>query len=174
LGKIGDNKEIQGPFNAEVLNSGSCDFYPTINSEHTKMYFSSYRAGKYDIYEIEADNKNFIQWLKTGQNEAVLNKTLSSEGDDKCPYIKGNLMVYASDNPDGYGGYDLWYSVFKNGDWTNPVNFGPEINTKYDEFRPAIDDFPDSNNDLMIFSSNRPGGEGGFDLYFTGIQKMIN
>ena len=25
------------------------------------------------------------------------------------------------------------------------------------------------NNDFMIFSSNRPGGLGGFDLYYVGI-----
>jgi hypothetical protein len=24
-------------------------------------------------------------------------------------------------------------------------------------------------NNFMIFSSDRPGGEGGYDLYFTGI-----
>jgi hypothetical protein len=26
-------------------------------------------------------------------------------------------------------------------------------------------------NDLMIFSSNRPGGKGGFDLYYAGIPR---
>jgi len=25
----------------------------------------------------------------------------------------------------------------------------------------------------MIFSSNRPGGKGGFDLYHVGIKKMM-
>jgi hypothetical protein len=173
-GTYGAGNKIHGPFNANVLNSDVCDFYPTINSDRSKMFFSSYRKGEYDIYEIETDNNDFINWLATGKNSAILNETLSSAGDDKCPYIKGNLMVFASDNPNGYGGYDLWYSVFEDGRWTMPQNFGPEINSKYDEFRPAIEYFPDSNNDLMIFSSNRTGGKGGFDLYFAGIQKMIN
>ena len=168
-----DNSQINGPFYAEVLNSNVCDFYPTINSDHSKMYFSSYQKGKYDIYEIACDNTNFISWLKEGTNSALLNQTLSSEGDDKCPYINGKLMVFASDNPEGYGGYDLWYSVFENGEWSKPINFGPDINTQHDEYRPAIEYIPDSNNDLMIFSSNRPGGRGGYDLYYVGISKMI-
>jgi hypothetical protein len=28
---------------------------------------------------------------------------------------------------------------------------------------------PDFTNKFLMFSSNRPGGKGGFDLYFTGI-----
>jgi len=167
------SRKIHGPFDANVLNSNVCDFYPTINSDLTKMYFSSYRKGKYDIYEIDTDNTNFLNWLTSDTKQVVFNETLSSEEDDKCPYIDGNLMVFASDRSDGYGGYDLWYSVFDNGDWSEPINFGPEINTEHDEFRPAIESFPDSNNDFMIFSSNRPGGKGGYDLYYVGIPKMI-
>ena len=83
-------------------------------------------------------------------------------------------MVFASNRNNGYGGYDLWYSVYSGSGWGGPVNFGPEINTEYDEYRPAIEEFSDSKNDLMIFSSNRPGGKGGFDLYYAGIAKMIN
>ena len=165
---------IQGPFNATVLNSNVCDFYPTINKDQTKMLFSSYRGKKYDIYEIEIEGNDFIEWLNTGTNEAVLNSTLSSDNDDKCPSTKGNVVVFASNRNGGYGGYDLWYSVFKDNEWGTPVNFGPEINTEHHEFGPSIESYPDSENDLMIFSSNRPGGKGGYDLYFVGIPRFID
>jgi len=54
-----------------------------------------------------------------------------------------------------------------------PANFGPAIKTAYDEFRPIIiPTQPDLFlNDMLIFSSNRPGGKGGFDLYYTGMDK---
>lgn len=177
--KLGDwghyqsSQEILGPFVAEVLNSGKDDFYPTINASYSKMYFSSNRGQNYDIYEIDVDFKNIVNWLKSGTNKPVKNDLLSGANDDKCPYIKGNLMVFASDDTAGYGGFDLWYSVFENGKWNKPENFGPEINTKFDEYRPVTEYFPDSENDLMIFSSNRPGGKGAYDLYYTGIRKMI-
>ncbi len=172
-GSWNSQKQIFGPFEVNVLNSEYDDYYPTINSDYSKMYFSSNRGGNFDIYEIDMDFKNIVDWLQNGKNTPKKNNILSSSNDDKCPYIKGNLMVFTSNNSSGFGGYDLWYSTFKNGEWSNPVNFGPRINTKYDEYRPAIEYFPESNNDLMIFSSNRPGGKGGFDLYYTGIEKMI-
>jgi hypothetical protein len=173
-GHWNSQRKILGPFKANILNSGDDDYYPTINADYTKIYFSSNRGRKFDIYEINTDFGDFVNWLKDGKDSPRKNNILSIAGDDKCPYIKGNLMVFASNNTFGFGGYDLWFSVFKNGKWGNPKNFGPQINTKYDEYRPAIEDFPDSNNDLMIFSSNRPNGKGGFDLYYTGIPKMIN
>ncbi len=169
----GSGSALQGPFNAKVLNSSVCDFYPSINAWQTEMVFSSYRDKKYDIYQIEIKGDDFIDWLNTGTNTAVLNTTLSSSSDDKSPCLNGKLLVLASDREGGYGGYDLWYSIFNNGQWNNPVNFGPEINTEYDEFGPTTAYFPDSNNDILIFSSNRPGGKGGYDFYFVGIPKMI-
>ena len=172
-GSWGSKRQISGPFMANVLNSDHDDYYPTVNEEISKIYFSSNRGQGYDIYEIDVDMENFMGWLQNGKNKPVKNEILSSSNDDKCPYINGNLMVFASDNKLGFGGYDLWYSVLNNGEWGTPVNFGAKINTEYDEYRPAIEYFPESNNDLMIFSSNRPEGKGGFDLYYTGISKMI-
>lgn len=172
-GHWNSQRQIIGPFKAEVLNSEYDDFYPTVNVDYTKLFFSSNRGGNFDIYEIDMDFENIVNWLKRGSNKPRKNNTLSSSNDDKCPYIKGNLMVFTSNRSGGFGGFDLYYSIFKNGKWTEPLNFGSRINTEYDEYRPAIEYFPDSNNDLMIFSSNRPEGKGGFDLYYTGISKMI-
>lgn len=166
-------KKILGPFKANVLNSPYDDYYPTINVDYSKIYFSSNREGKYDIYAIDVDFKNIVEWLKSGKDVAMKDTVLSSSGDDKCPYINGDLLVFASNNSLGYGGYDLWYSELVDGHWSNPQNFGPGINTEYDEYRPATAYYRDSKNDMMIFSSNRPGGKGGFDLYYTGIKKMI-
>lgn len=82
------------------------------------------------------------------------------------------MLVFSSDRPGGLGGYDLYYS-FKTGEgWTEPENFGPSVNSEYDEFWPVVSDSWEFSNQLMIFSSNRPGGLGGFDLYFTGIPKF--
>jgi hypothetical protein len=80
-------------------------------------------------------------------------------------------MVFVSNRPGGLGGYDLWYSKLINNSWSKPINFGSPINTKYDEYRPIIVKYKDIRNDLMIFSSNRPGGFGGFDLYYIGIDE---
>ncbi|WP_075350432.1 PD40 domain-containing protein [Algoriphagus marinus] len=79
---------------------------------------------------------------------------------------------FASDRPGGLGGFDLYYSFKTASGWSDPVNFGPSINSAQDEYRPVVSDHPDFSNRLMIFSSNRPGGLGGFDLYYVGILKF--
>jgi hypothetical protein len=81
-------------------------------------------------------------------------------------------MVFTSNRPGGYGGYDLYYSKFDGQSWSEPVNFGEDINTEYDEFRPVALQVFDFKNDVMLFSSDRPGGKGGFDLYYVGIDKI--
>ena len=86
----------------------------------------------------------------------------------------GDVMVFTSDRPEGYGGYDLYYSLLENGTWSDPVNFGSRINTLHNEFRPVLKYFyyEDFTNDFMLFSSDRPGGKGGFDLYYVGIPRF--
>jgi hypothetical protein len=76
----------------------------------------------------------------------------------------------SSNRAGGFGGYDIYYSVFRNGNWSSPVNMGSRINTSSDEYRPVIGSNPDFTNNFIMFSSNRPGGKGGFDLYFSGLQ----
>jgi len=164
-------QKVYGPVQAKVFNSASNDYYPTINSNHTEFYFCSDRNGDFDIFNVDISKSNVIDWLETGIDTPTV-CSISSDSDDKCPYIDGNLLVFASNRNGGLGGFDLWYSLFENDKWSEPVNFGPDINTEYDEYRPAIEYFEDSKNDLMIFSSNRPGGSGGYDLYYTGIAKI--
>ena len=67
-------------------------------------------------------------------------------------------------------GNDLYYSTLENGVWSEPINFGEKINTEFDEYRPIlINEGVSRDQTMMVFSSNRPGGFGGFDLYFVGI-----
>ncbi|MDO9580238.1 MAG: hypothetical protein Q7J06_06670, partial [Bacteroidales bacterium] len=96
--------------------------------------------------------------------------SVNSSYDDKCPIVFRNIMVFASDREGGLGGFDLYYTIFKNGNWSSPVNLGPEINSADNEYRPVIGFHPDFENLFMMFSSDRAGGKGGFDLYFTGIE----
>jgi hypothetical protein len=78
-------------------------------------------------------------------------------------------MVFTSNREGGYGGFDLYYSIFANGEWGEPINMGERINTEYDEYRPILKYVNEFENNFLMFSSNREGGKGGFDLYYTGI-----
>lgn len=74
----------------------------------------------------------------------------------------GNLLWFAGCGwPGGMGSCDLYLSEYKNGKWTQPVIAGAEINSAAWESQPAIS----ADGMILIFSSNRPGGIGGSDLY---------
>jgi hypothetical protein len=156
------------------FNSDHNVLYPCFNSDFSKMYFcSDSENGVFNIYQAPIGNMNLglISRLENLSNLEISKiDVLSSPYDDKCPYIFDNILVFASNRPGGEGGFDLYYSRFENGVWTAPVNFGPSINSPSDEYRPIlIEEYVDVTRNMMIFSSNREGGKGGFDLYFVGV-----
>ncbi len=152
----------------------SLDWWETNPNQFTEMYFDYHENGVSNIAKIVMpDSLNFMQFLTSeGDYDKVLIDVLNSSSNDRCPYVNGQFMVFASDRPGGYGGYDLYYSRYENGEWTEPVNFGDKINSEFDEFRPLVVQVYNFENDLLIFSSDRPGGLGGFDLYYVGIEKI--
>ena len=71
----------------------------------------------------------------------------------------GNSLYFASDRPDGFGGYDIFVSHRKGNSWSAPENLGPSINTVGDEITPYF------NGINLYFSSNWHTGFGGFDIF---------
>lgn len=160
----------------EFLNSDYNDLYPSLDTARSKIYFCSDREnGVYNIYftDISSNTNDVADALSdTTTHELAIDPILSSDFDDKCPFFFNETMVFASNRPGGFGGFDLYYSKFENEQWTTPLNFGEKINTADDEYRPVlIDEGVDENRNMMVFSSNRTGGLGGFDLYFFGVSK---
>ena len=159
----------------KFLNSLFDDAYPSFNKNDSVLYFCSNREGEFNIYSASIDFSS-RDWpaifSDTTQKQIVKVNILSSDSADKCPFILGNTMVFTSKRPGGYGGFDLYYSKFEDGHWSEPINFGPKINTAADEYRPVVRREEGFDNDFMIFSSNREGGKGGFDLYYVGIDKI--
>jgi len=183
--------EVKGPFPVsfmmDSMHQQYISFYsPDIISvddrelnpdDFTELYFDqTVENGQSDIYSLSIpDSLDFLSFLSFAGNifEKRSMDILNSSSNDRCPYVNGQFMVFASDRPGGFGGYDLYYSNFENGQWSEPVNFGEKVNSEYDEFRPVVVQVYEFQNDLMIFSSNRPGGLGGFDLYYAGIKKIV-
>ena len=108
-------------------------------------------------------------WLKQNFTASVVVDSINSNYDEKCPFVYKGVLIFASNRPGGMGGYDLYFSVFNKGKWGFPVNLGPGVNTASDEFRPLLGYHQEFTNWGLLFSSNRTGGKGGFDLYFTGF-----
>jgi hypothetical protein len=163
--------DIEGPYPVKLLNTTFDDAYLSFDLNLDSAYFMSNIDGNFDIYvKARPSGKSIDNWFDSDYSASVKVDSINSSDEDKCPILFNKFMVFTSNRHGGSGGYDLYYSVFRNGNWSSPINFGPRINTSSNEFRPLIGYHPDFTNVFMIFSSDRPGGSGRYDLYFTGIE----
>ncbi|HCW08061.1 MAG TPA: hypothetical protein DGG95_11935, partial [Cytophagales bacterium] len=78
----------------------------------------------------------------------------------------GKVMFFASDMPHGFGGSDIYYCLNKNGEWGEPINAGPNVNTPGEELYPFI-----YNDSTLYFSSTGHGGFGGLDNFISFQRK---
>jgi len=80
----------------------------------------------------------------------------------------GKVLYFVSDRDGGYGGYDIYKTVkIDSCNWCQPVNLGPEINTSGNEKSPFIH----TDSQTLYFSSDGLIGLGGYDIFFTKLQR---
>ncbi|GAB3343735.1 hypothetical protein GCM10027429_34740 [Marivirga atlantica] len=116
--------------------------------------------GRGDIfYSTENENE---EWSKPRPIEGRINSEGFSE-QSVCISADGEFMLFASNRPGGFGGFDIYGCYKENGKWMRPFNMGPVINTKYDEDGPYL-----ANDGITLyFSSKGQKGFGGFDVFKT-------
>lgn len=173
-----DENKIEGPFEVSWLNGPKDDAYPSFTADFSQLYFCSNRDGNFDIFEVKLpiQSAQMLETLLSKKPQSVTkNERLSTAYDDKCPYVLGEgqnqTLYFTSDRPGGQGGFDIYQSSLDRAKWREPANLGNHVNTAYDEYRPIVprEITQNFNYALGIFSSNRPGGKGGFDLYMAGF-----
>jgi hypothetical protein len=158
----------------EHLSSVANDAYLTAkfgDVMHPRTLFASDRTGTgYDIYEAQWDS------YQIAGPPLLVKKVdaLSSDADDSAPFAasRGDYrsadIVFASKREGGRGGWDIWCSHYDGTTYSAPAPL-TFANSEHDEFRPSVADAQ-----FLVFSSNRPGGRGGYDLYtmrFDGCPK---
>ncbi len=78
----------------------------------------------------------------------------------------GKYLFFASNMPGGQGGSDLYYCEYVNGEWAEPVSLGPEVNS------PGAENYPYYHpSGRLFFTSDRSGGFGNLDIYYTSFVK---
>ena len=70
-----------------------------------------------------------------------------------------NTLFFASNDKDGWGGYDLYFSERTKSGWSAPQLLSRIINSLGDDVFPTLD------KDTLYFSSNYHGGMGGLDIF---------
>jgi len=109
---------------------------------------------------------------------AQLVAELSSPQADQRPSIRfDGLEIFffsnrAGSTPNAMGvpSSDIWVATRKSvhESWGTPINLGPIVNTPFNEINPHIS----ADGQTLYFSSNRPTGCGGNDVYMTTRIKL--
>ncbi|KPK86996.1 MAG: hypothetical protein AMS27_03655 [Bacteroides sp. SM23_62_1] len=115
-----------------------------------------------DIYVSRLENGRWTTMKKL--NDHINTDYYESHA---CLSADGRKLYFTSDRPGGKGGLDIWISERSAGDdWEEPENFGPVINTFYNEETPFIT----SNGQKLYFSSQGHATMGGYDVFITDRQ----
>jgi outer membrane protein OmpA-like peptidoglycan-associated protein/tetratricopeptide (TPR) repeat protein len=72
----------------------------------------------------------------------------------------GRVLLFVSDMPGGFGGTDLYMCREQAGQWSEPENLGPTVNTSFNESFPFL-----AANGTLYFASNGHSGLGGLDVF---------
>jgi cell division septation protein DedD len=105
------------------------------------------------LYVADVDNgkwKNIKPFAYNGSDYATGFPSLSPDG---------NTLVFASTQPGGFGGWDIYVSNYTASGWSTPRNLGSPLNTAGNEVTP----FFDGKN--LYFSSDWHRGLGGLDVF---------
>ena len=140
---------------------------PCLSADGNTMYFTSDMPGGYggaDIYRVTRTDKG--QW---GKPENLGNK-INTEGDEMFPFFQQNneVLFFSSNGRFGLGGLDIFYCAVNGDKFGKVKNAGFPLNSQYDDFAVIVDEKMNKG----YFSSNRPGGSGGDDIYAFDLLKL--
>lgn len=143
--------------NQELGSDGDC-YTSAISSDAKELYLVKQGNYNSDIYVSHfKDGKwSFIQKLNKKVNSSAHETSISISTD-------GNTIYFSSNRAGGAGGFDIYKSEKKDGDWCKPVNLGKTINTRYNEEAPFISD----DGKMLFFSSEGHRNMGGMDIFYS-------
>lgn len=154
-----------------VVNSPDRESCLFVANSGLSLYFASNRpggSGGLDIYVSQRASRSDA-W-GTPQNLGAIVNTPDA---DQLPFVTpdGHTMYFASTRPGVDAGYNIYSSFRRNTNdefgWEAPVAVS-ELNSADHDF--AAWGFQDPAGRLVLyFSSNRPGGAGGFDTYVSHL-----
>jgi len=134
---IGSTGRWGKPKEAVELNTSYFESSACISADGNKIFFTSEmydvlhkNFGGSDIYVVEKDTAG--KWSSPKNIGNVVN----TAGDEMGVFLHpdGKTLFFASNgHTEGFGGYDIYKTVYENGVFTKPVNLGYPINTHKEE-----------------------------------------
>lgn len=150
------------------INTRGYENHACLSPEGDKLYFVSKREGGYggkDIWMVKRIGRD-----KWSQPEN-LGPRINTEYDEESPILlsDGKTIYFSSKGHESMGGFDIFFSVFNENQWSIPENIGYPLNTTDDDlfFVPTLD------GSEAFYSSAQAGGNGDLDIYHIIISSNV-
>ena len=139
-------------------------YSPHFDENTNKLFFTVREGGNLfddeNIVTASLSNNNFTDFKPY--------TTLNSDNNEGTPSFSddGKFMVFTSCEMDfKKNSCDIYYSQMKNNLWSRPIKFDDNVNSSFWDSQPFLYD------GKLYFVSNRPGGVGGRDIYYSVIKE---
>jgi outer membrane protein OmpA-like peptidoglycan-associated protein/tetratricopeptide (TPR) repeat protein len=137
----------------KTINTAATEFRPVVNAGEEQIYFN--RAGK---------NSNRIVLLsKNGQSFDTTQVVIPKAGQLATLLYLSDDRSYMLLSTSKKNKTDLFETYQEGGQWTKPKALKRPVKSKYNESSAYLS----PNGSVLFFSSDRPGGYGGFDIYMA-------
>ncbi|MEY3368826.1 MAG: hypothetical protein RI973_1981 [Bacteroidota bacterium] len=148
-------------FEREGINYGQ----PALSADGKILYFSSNDDEGWGGYDIWYSERTAEGW----GTPKLMNRSINTTGNEKFPTIDRDTLYFSSDFHPGMGGLDIFKTWrLPDGGWAPVQNLKPPLNSGSDDFGYIPDPAGKKSAGVVqvgYFSSNRPEGSGGDDIY---------
>jgi len=155
-----------------TVNSSDREAVPSISADGLSLFFVSDRPGGFGETDLYVATRDTIdgEW----STPANLGPTVNTLYADAGPNISGDGLsfFFHSSRPGGSGRNDIWVTRrTTTGDpWAEPVNLGSTVNSSDRDVTPFIS----ADGSTLFFTSDRPGGEGDWDLWQAPVIPIVD
>lgn len=154
-----------------LLKSTGADYAP-VWVDSVTMLFTSTRAATLPGNTLSHSNRLYLAQLNAGDTGWVKEAGLPQP--DKVQQGVASLsanagVIYLTRwNATGEKNASVYTSMLENGNWITPIPVAGSVNQKgYSSQQP----FVTRDGKFLLFSSNQPGGYGGFDIWYAPIDE---
>lgn len=160
---------IKHPIDIKLVNLGpkintrTGEYTPAISGDDSLIIFTRMVNGQEDFYW----SKRYLSdWYPAIPLSDKINTPNLNEGAQSISPDGQYMFMTLCNHLESKGGCDIYYASFKGNQWSQAVNMSEVVNSVYNERQPAIS----STGQTLYFVSNRPGGFGGEDIWYSLYQ----